>query len=412
MSHPRPTVLVTGGSIAGPALAWGLCRAGLDVTLLERSAEPRTTGQNIDVRGLGREVLRRMGLEDEVLAHLTGEAGARFIGLDGRPVATFPRQEGGTTDGPTAEVEILRGRLSQILLDALPAAVEQRWGTFVVGVEQRTEGVDVELDDGTGQRFDLLLVAEGRSSRTRRMLVEDRTTYRDGNVSMAYGTIDRVPSDTDFWDWFTAGRGRAVTLRPDDVGTIRATLTFTAEPFGFEQLPLDAQLTVLRERFKDAGWETQRVLDGFEAHPEELYTQRFEQVLLPTWHSGRVAFVGDAAWGSGPTGMGTTLALVGAHVLAGELERSVEAGESPQRAFERYESLLRAYVDDAQTLPPAGGRLLHPSTRVGVGVLNTVARLAASRPLSRVLQRGLLPSRDHDPELPEYAFSSRQERAV
>ncbi|MCX6408235.1 MAG: hypothetical protein NTV28_15075 [Propionibacteriales bacterium] len=198
----------------------------------------------------------------------------------------------------------------------------------------------------------------------------------------------------------------------DRLGTIRATLTFACEPFGFERLDTDAQLTVLRERFEGAGWQTERVLDGFAQHPEELYAQRFAQIVLPTWSEGRVAFLGDAAWGSGPTGMGTTLALVGAHVLAGELDRSVSLGESPRRAFERYERLLREYVDDAQTLPPGGGRLMHPSTRAGVRVLNTIARLAASRPLSSVLQRRLLPSRDREPELPEYAPLQRQRRAA
>lgn len=406
MPTTRPTALVTGASIAGPALAWGLSRAGYDVTLLERSPEPRTTGQNIDVRGLGRDVLRRMGVEDEVLAHLTGEDGTRFIGPDGTPVAVLPKQDGAETDGPTAEIEILRGRLSQIVLDTVPSDVKQRWGTHVTAVAQDADGVDVELADGSRERFDLLLVAEGRGSRTRRLVMGDRTQIRDAGVSMAYGTIDRRPDDTDFWDWYTAPRGRSVTLRPDDVGTIRATLTFACEPFGFEQLDTDAQLTVLRERFADAGWQADRVLEGLAQHPEELYAQRFAQVVLPTWSEGRVAFLGDAAWGSGPTGMGTTLALVGAHVLAGELERTLhDAGRTHRDAFAAYESLLRSYVDRNQSLPPGGARVMHPSSRLGVRALNTVFRLAASRPLSSVLDRVFLPDRKGEPVLADYPFA-------
>ena len=379
MSTTRPTVLVTGTSIAGPASAWGLSRAGFDVPLLERSPEPRTTGQNIDVRGLGRQVLRRMGVEEEVLAHLTGEDGTRFIGPDGTPVSVLPKQEGADVDGPTAEIEILRGRLSQIVL-------------------------------GTRERYDLLVVAEGRGSRTRRLVMGDRTEIRDAGVSMAYGTIDRRPDDTDFWDWYTAPRGRSVTLRPDDVGTIRATLTFACEPFGFERLDTDAQLTVLRERFADAGWQTERVLDGFEQHPEELYAQRFAQVVLPSWSEGRVAFLGDAAWGSGPTGMGTTLALVGAYVLAGELERTLHEERTHADAFAAYESMLRAYVDRHQSLPPGGARVMHPSSRLGVRVVNTMFRLAGTKPLSFLLDRVFLPDRKGEPILPDYAFSRREGR--
>lgn len=410
MSTTRPTVLVTGTSIAGPASAWGLSRAGFDVTLLERSPEPRTTGQNIDVRGLGRQVLRRMGVEEEVLAHLTGEDGTRFIGPDGTPVSVLPKQEGGDVDGPTAEIEILRGRLSQIVLGTVSAEVEQRWGTYVTAVAQDADGVDVELADGTRERYDLLVVAEGRGSRTRRLVMGDRTEIRDAGVSMAYGTIDRRPDDTDFWDWYTAPRGRSVTLRPDDVGTIRATLTFACEPFGFERLDTDAQLTVLRERFADAGWQTERVLDGFEQHPEELYAQRFAQVVLPSWSEGRVAFLGDAAWGSGPTGMGTTLALVGAYVLAGELERTLHEERTHGDAFAAYESMLRAYVDRHQSLPPGGARVMHPSSRLGVRVVNTMFRLAGTKPLSSLLDRVFLPDRKGEPILPDYAFSRREGR--
>jgi 2-polyprenyl-6-methoxyphenol hydroxylase-like FAD-dependent oxidoreductase len=409
----RPTVLVTGTSVAGPTLAWGLDRAGFDVTLLERSPVPRTTGQNVDVRGLGRDVLRRLGVEDEVLAHLAGEDGTRFIGQDGEPVAVLPKKEGADVDGPTAEVEILRGRLSEILLGTLPASVEQRWGTYVSAVVQDADGVDVTLADGTRERFDLLLVAEGRGSRTRGLVLGDRVETRDAGVSMAYGTIDRRPDDTDFWDWYTALRGRSITLRPDDVGTIRATLTFSCEPFGFEELDTDAQLTVLRERFAGAGWQTERVLDGFEQHPEELYASRFAQVVLPTWSEGRVAFLGDAAWGSGPTGTGTTLALVGAYVLAGELERTLhEDGRTHRDAFEAYESQLRDYVDHHQSLPPGGARVMHPSSRLGVGVLNTVFRLAASRPLSALLQSRFLPDRKGEPTLADYPFARREGRAA
>lgn len=408
----RPTVLVTGTSVAGPALAWGLERAGFDVTLLERSPAPRTTGQNVDIRGLGREMLRRMGIEEEVLSHLTGEDGTRFIGLDGSPVAVLPRKEGAEVDGPTAEVEILRGRLSQIVLSTVPDSVGQRWGTYVTAVEQDADGVDVELADGGRERFDLLVVAEGRGSRTRRPVLGDRVEVRDAGVSMAYGTIERTPQDTDYWDWYTAPRGRSVTLRPDDVGTIRATMTFACEPFGFEALDTDAQLTVLRERFADAGWQTQRVLDGFERNPQELYASRFAQVVLPTWSEGRVAFVGDAAWGSGPTGMGTTLALVGAYVLAGELERTLHEDRSHRDAFEAYEARLRDYVDHAQSLPPGGARMMHPSSRLGVGLINTLFRLTASWPLSALLQRNLLPDRKVEPTLEDYPFARREGRAA
>lgn len=404
--HHRPRVLITGASIAGPALAWGLDRSGFDVTLLERSPEQRTTGQNIDVRGLGREVLERMGLRDTVMQHLTGEAGTRYVDEHGTPYATFPKTEG--QDGPTAEIEILRGTFAGILVDALPDTIDRRYGDFVVGAEQDGTGVNVRYDSGAPERFDLVVVAEGRSSRTRRILFADETEYRDHGVSIAYGTLDRIGSDTDHWDWYTAPRGRVASIRPDNEGTIRASVSFESEPMGFEQLPVDVQLRILRERFRGAGWQTERILDGFSERSDEFYTQRMEQVVVSRWSKGRIALLGDAAWGSGPTGMGTTLSLVGAHILAGELARTIEPavgadhGYSIADAFARYEEMLRGYADSAQGLPRGGARLLHPSSKAGVRAVRAALRVASLGPVRGFAQKYLLTSEKHVPVLPHY----------
>ncbi|KZX22524.1 FAD-dependent monooxygenase [Rathayibacter tanaceti] len=391
-----PRVLVTGASIAGPALAWGLERSGFDVTVLERSPAQRETGQNIDVRGIGRDVVDRMGIRETVLQNLTGEQGTRYVDDSGRPYALFPRAEG--EDGPTAEIEILRGAFAQILVDLVSDSVDLRYGDFIAGVEQDSTGVDVRFDSGAAERFDLVVVAEGRSSRTRRLLFADETEYRDFGVSITYGTIDRLDSDVDQWDWYTATKGRVASIRPDNLGTIRASMSFESEPMGFEKLPVDAQMSILRERFRGAGWQTERILDGFAARPDEFYTQRMEQVVVSRWSKGRVVLLGDSAWGSGPTGMGTTLSLVGAHILAGELA----AAGPPQQAFARYERLLRRYADSAQGLPRGGARLLHPSSRAGVRAMQTLHRAASAAPLRRLAQSALLTSARNVPELPAY----------
>ncbi|MBY6676337.1 FAD-dependent monooxygenase [Rhodococcus sp. BP-241] len=397
-SQQRPVrVLVTGASVAGPTVAWGLARTGFDVTLLERSASPRETGQNIDIRGLGREIVRRMGVDHSIMEHLTGEEGTRFVDERGEPSAVFPREEG--RDGPTAEIEILRGRLAQILVDAVPDSVERRFGDFISAVEQDASGVDVTFDSGSTERFDLVLVAEGRSSRTRRLMFGAETELRDFGVSITYGTLDRRPEDVNTWDWYTATRGRVASVRPDNEGTIRASMSFRSEPFGFEKLPVATQVEILRERFRGAGWQTDRIVAGFAARPDEFYTQRMEQVLVSTWSKGRVALVGDAAWGSGPTGMGTTLSLVGAHILTGELAAHPDR---PDLAFARYEELMRGYADSAQGLPRGGAKLLHPMSPTGVRALRVGHRVAASAPVRRLFQSTLLTSEKHVPRLAEY----------
>ncbi|GLY02944.1 FAD-dependent monooxygenase [Actinoplanes sp. NBRC 101535] len=378
-------VLVTGGSIAGPAVAWQLHRAGFTPTLLERAPEPRGAGQNVDIRGAGRDVLRRTGMYERVAAAVTGETGTRFLRPDGSVYASIPVH--GRPDGPTAELEILRGELSRLLLEATAGKVEHRYGDRLVHLTQDERGVGVVTETGREERYDMLVIAEGRRSSTRDLVFGAEVTYRDLGEYVAYGTVDRAADDDGWWHWMTATDGRIASLRPDNVGTARAALGFLAPPMGLNRLDTATQLRVLRERFAGVGWKVPRILDGFAARPREFYFERAEQVFVPRWSHGRVAVVGDAAWG-GPTGMGTTLALLGAHVLAGELAR---APHDPPAALRAYETLLLSYVTKTQRLPPGVPAVALPRTRRGLTMLHGLHRLAATRAFRRLADRAPAP---------------------
>jgi 2-polyprenyl-6-methoxyphenol hydroxylase-like FAD-dependent oxidoreductase len=175
--------------------------------------------------------------------------------------------------------------------------------------------------------------------------------------------------------WHNATGGRIVTLRPDNVGTTRATLSFLSEPRGYEDLGPGQQRQLLHRVFAGAGWEAPRILAALDDAP--LYFEAVAQVRAPRWSRGRVAMVGDAACGPSPvSGMGTSLALVGSYVLAGELARHA----SRRDAFASYESIVRPYADKAQKLPPGAPRIATPRSRAGIAALRTGLRIAASRP--------------------------------
>ena len=100
-------------------------------------------------------------------------------------------------------------------------------------------------------------------------------------------------------------------------------------PAGYEELSRADQVAMLRKRYAGAGWQTQRILDALD--PETLEFQPVAQVRTPAWSKGRVVLLGDAAYAPSPlTGKGTSLALIGAYLLAGELGR----GDEPAAAFQ------------------------------------------------------------------------------
>lgn len=387
-----PSILVSGASIAGPTAASWLAAAGCDVTVVERFDQLREEGQNVDVRGTGREVLRRMGLEDAVAAQHTSEIGLAFVDEDGHEYADFaagaeadpgnPDDSGRSTgssgdSSPTAELEILRGQLARQLYDHSAASADYLFGDHITALHDDGAGVDVELASGASRRFDAVVIAEGSRSRTRALAFPD-VEVRELGLFGAYLTIPRTDEDDRQWRIHMAGRGRLVHLRPDNVGTTRAMLSIETDLRGLDQLDHDDVVKVLRATYADVGGQAPRVLDALDNG--SLYVDQIAQIHAPSWHHGRVALLGDAAWCAGPFGTGTTSALAGAYVLAGEMNATPD--DLPG-AFSRYEDVLRPLTDRAQTFVPHRG---HPHTERERSLLRAALRLGAS-PVAKALGR-------------------------
>lgn len=390
------TVLISGASIAGPALAFWLHRAGFRTVIVERAPELRLGGQNVDIRGAGREVTRRMGIEDEIRAATTGEVGMRFVDDHDHTKAEFPA---GTSDsaGPTAEIEILRGDLARLLVNRTSDNTEYVYGNFITGLRETADRVVVSFERGEDRTVDLVVAADGIRSRTRSILFGDEPKVRELGLYMAYLTIPRASTDSAWARWYSAPGSRTILLRPDAVGTTRAALSFLSGPRGYERMDAVAQKIVLRHVFADAGWEAGRVLKALD-NSTDMYFESVGQVLAPRWSRGRVALVGDAAYCASPiSGMGTSLALVGAYVLAGELARRSDH----RAAFASYERIMRPYVTQAQKLLPGTPRLALPKSRVGVALFNTAMKVVASRLVGRLGNKLFTPPADKI-DLPDY----------
>ncbi|MDP4022851.1 FAD-dependent monooxygenase [Methylobacterium sp. NEAU 140] len=389
-------VLVTGASVAGLTAAWWLGRYGFDVTVVERAAGFREGGQNIDVRGVGRAVLRRMGLERAALDRGTGEEGTAWVDARGRVAAQFKAGDL-DGDGPTAEMEILRGDLARLLYAPASAHAAVRFGDGVERIEQDADAATVAFASGRVARYDAVIVAEGVGSSTRERVFPGENAPRWMDLTIAYFTIPRTARDDRMWRWHNATRGRSVSLRPDRHGTTRAMLTLQRPPGGEDGWDPARQKAFLRAQFADVGWEAPRVLAAM-ADTEDFYVDVLRQVRMRRWSNGRVVLTGDAAWCVTPLGgIGTTLAITGACVLAGELARAAAVED----ACAAYERAMRPMVEQAQDLPKIIPRLMNPHSRLGIRLLHGALRVA-SAPRLRGLAGRLFARRFPEPDLSRY----------
>lgn len=368
-----PHAVISGAGIAGPALAHQLTARGWQTTVIERYPQRRDEGQNVDIRGAAREVVTRMGIGEEIRAANTGEIGTRFVTADGRTAAAFPVASPGESDGPTAELEILRGELSRILIDHTTDSTDYVFDTQLTDVTDHGDRVTAALDNGSSVDADLLVIAEGLHSRSRRFV--DPADVHELGMYFAYVTLPRLDSDEPWWSWQHATGSRAVHLRPDNLGTIRAVLTFISDVRGIDELARADQITILRRTFADVGGAAPRVVAALE-DGAPMYFSTVGQVRTSSWSKGRVALLGDSAFCNATFGgAGTSLALIGAYILAGELAGGGDIGT----ALTRYQRAMAPFVRTAPSVRSDVLRLANPRTRIGIRVLHGGARLAAGR---------------------------------
>ena len=400
----RQTVLVAGASIAGPTVAYWLTQFGFQTTIVERADSLRLGGQNIDISGAAQKIVRQMGVEDAIRAANTGELGVRFVDEEDVTKAELPKGE--STIG-TRELEILRGDLAEIFYNHTKESVEYLFGDQIAQLDEEEGGVRVTFQSGTVRQFDLVICADGIRSRTRSLIFGNEPVIRPLGLYVAYFTVPRTATDSAWARWYNAPGSRVIFIRPDNQGTTRASFSFLSEPKEYERLPIAEQKALLKTTFADAGWEAPRLLAELDAN-RDIYFDGISQVMAPRWSNGRCAMVGDAAFCPSPlSGMGTSLAIVGAYVLAGEL--AVHANY--QQAFAAYERRLRPFVNSVQKLPPGVPWLAHPKTKLGISVFNAGIRLISSRFVKQLA--GLFTKKDGDEapddiELPDYRKEARR----
>jgi len=338
-------ILISGAGIGGLTAAYWLQRYGFTPTVVERAPSLVTGGYKIDVRGAALQVLTRMSIHDAVVAASTDMQGAVLVDRDGNVLNKMTGDEFGHRAGE--DLEIVRGTLCQILKDKIPN-VEFIFGDSIKAISQRPAAVQVEFAKNSAREFDLVIGADGLHSNVRGIVFGDEARFARelGLYLCVYTVPNYLELDRMEMQYTELGRVAAIWSSRGDTNA-RACFGFTAPSADIDLHDRARQQQVLKNVYQGIGWEIPRLLGMMSGAPD-FYFDAAAQICMDHWSQGRVVLVGDAGYCASPmSGQGTSLALIGAYVLAGEL---AAAAGAYQPAFREYEKQMRPFVMVNQAL--------------------------------------------------------------
>lgn len=344
-------VLISGASVAGLNTAYWLLKYGFKVTIVERASQIRAGGQALDVRGPALEVAAQMGILEDIRSNSTALKG--MVIIDASTGKELSRNTGhtvtrGNHDSP--DVEVLRDDLLKVLFKAVGNLAKYIFDDSIVSISQNDLGVDVTFSKAPPQSFDLVIGADGLHSNVRKKVFGDEKQFiRYLGHYVAIFTIPNI-LNLDHWEviYQHDDAPMAAYIVKEQESMARVYLGFSNDiPLEYDYHDINFQKRMVGKRTANVGQDIPKILEHMHKS-ENFYFDSMNQILMDTWSKGRVTLVGDAGYSvSVSLGQGTTVAMVGAYVLAGELAANKN---DLQKGLDNYEIELRAYVESNQKL--------------------------------------------------------------
>ncbi|MFE4195596.1 FAD-dependent monooxygenase [Paenarthrobacter sp. NPDC056912] len=380
-------VLISGASIAGPVLAHCLLSYGYAVTVVEKAPQLRPGGQAVDIRGPGKEVLRRIDLDTQVRASRTQTQGMSLVDKDNKERAQL-RADMFDGDGPIAEIEILRGDLASVLYEATKDRADYLFDDQIVSIEQTQDKAVVLFSSGRRDSFDIVIGADGLHSGVRSLVFgpEQRYVHDLGFLTGLFTVPNHLKLDSWMLGYVEPNCSAGIRSIRNNHEAM-AAISIRGDRSDYDHRDVASQKALLRKQTGHMAWEVPWLLDQMDG-ADDFYFDSCSQVHMPTWSAGRIALLGDAAFCPSPTsGQGTTLAIVGAYILAGELTR---ADGNHATAFARYETRMRDYVTATQKMGADNAKHLIPQSHFTIWLQQQMFRALPHLPGKSLMMRKTL----------------------
>lgn len=336
-------ILISGAGIAGLTIAKRLLMEGYQPTIIEKATAFRPVGSMVELNQDAISVLKKMGLIDEIKKRNVQLAKRQFLDEKGNLLYEISLE---TTRGTELErVLIHRFTWHEILYQSVRGHMPIQFDSNILALKEDTTGVEVTFQDGTQQRFDLVIGADGVHSQTRKLLLGNKYESHEDIGFMVFTiknpTMKNMPAHLELGvNYATYLPGFYLQFGFDD--------NYAAGLFMFQKdrnikLSGEQKKTFLLQQCKSIEWGIDQVIEQID--PAYIYEDMMTTINLPKWNQGRVVWVGDSAHAmTFMLGIGGGKAMLGADRLVDMIIQS----PNYQEAFSKYESLHRSGIERLQ----------------------------------------------------------------
>lgn len=374
-------ILISGAGIAGTTLAFWLKRFGFNPTVIENSSELREGGYVIDFMGAGYDVAEKM----EIISALK-VVDINFLKLVF--VDSNDKEKGGMNYQKIKKFlngrafTLLRSDLAKVIYQSLDKEVEIIFGDTITKIDQNEKEVAVTFQSGSTRTFDLVVGADGLHSNVRNLAFGNETQFEKyfGYYTSSF-TIDNFSLGNNTFSMYNVPCKQVAVYSKGETQTTTFFIFTSPEKLSYQHHDIEKQKQILKTEFENSGWKCSELLSQINS-TKDFYFDTVSQIKMDNWHNGRITLVGDAGYcPSLLSGKGSTLAMVGAYILAGELK---QANGDYKTAFEQYEMMFKPFMEKKQKAARSFAKSFIPKSNFGIWLRNKVFKLMSSSLISKL----------------------------
>lgn len=374
-------ILISGAGIAGTTLAFWLKKFGFNPTIIESSPALREGGHAIDFMGAGFDVAEKMGIVSALKSVDINFSKLVFVDNNNKERGSMNYQKIKNFLNGRA-FTLFRSDLAKVIYQGIDEGVEIIFGDTIANIDQNEKEVTVTFQSGKSRNFDLLIGADGLHSNVRKLVFGNESQFEEyyGYYTSSF-TIDNFSLGNNAFSMFNVPYKQVAVFSKSGNSTTAFFIFASPEKLSYQHHDIAKQKQILKSEFENSGWQCPELLSQIDS-TTDFYFDSVSQIKMDSWYKGRVTLVGDAGYcPSLLSGKGSTLAMVGAYILAGELK---QANGNYKTAFEQYEILFKPFIEKKQKAARSFAKSFIPKSNFGIWLRNKIFKLMSSAVFSKL----------------------------